>query len=73
MRWFLVKYCFSSRLCISDLRSVFELFDTNRDGTICVKELLKLMQSCGQNPTQKDVEEIMKAVDKNGKVFFIFF
>ena len=49
------------------MRSVFDLFDSNHDGTICVSELMKLMQSCGQNPTDKDVEEIMKSVDKNGK------
>ena len=51
------------------MRSVFDVFDSNQDGTICVSELMKLMQSCGQNPTDKDVEEIMKAVDKNGTNF----
>ena len=50
------------------MRSVFDVFDSNQDGTICVSELMKLMQSCGQNPTDKDVEEIMKAVDKNEEV-----
>ena len=50
-----------------ELRSVFDLFDTNNDGSICAKELMKLMQSCGQNPTEKDVNEIMKSVDKNCK------
>ena len=49
------------------MRSIFDLFDTNHDGTICVSELMKLMQSCGQNPTEGDVVEIMKAVDKNGE------
>ena len=49
------------------MRSFFDLFDTNEDGTICVKELMKLMQACGQNPSENDVELIMKSADKNGK------
>ena len=55
-------------LLLAEMRSVFDLFDINHDGTICVSELMKLMQSCGQNPTEGDVVEIMKAVDKNGKL-----
>lgn len=49
-------------------RKVFDLFDKNGDGHISAAELGKVLRAIGQNPTDKDVEEVLKKADKDGKV-----
>ncbi|KAL3417991.1 calmodulin [Phlyctema vagabunda] len=53
-------------------RHAFELFDTNGDGTISVKELSSVMKSLGQNPSDAEIEDMINEVDhdRNGTIDF---
>ena len=51
----------------SEFRDIFTLFDTDGDGTISIKELETIMRSLGQNPTQKEIQEMVKKADNDGK------
>ena len=42
------------------------MFDTNRSGSISGDELLGVLRSMGQDPTQKEVNELMLKIDKDG-------
>eukprot|EP00296_Roombia_truncata_P000683 JP436370.1.p1 GENE.JP436370.1~~JP436370.1.p1 ORF type:complete len:158 (+),score=49.73 JP436370.1:20-493(+) len=50
----------------------FEMFDTNRDGTIEAKELGTAMRSLGQNLSPAEVQELLEEFDsdKNGSISF---
>ena len=50
----------------SEMKDAFDLFDKNGDQKISVSELGMVLRSLGQNPTDKEVEEIMKKADKDG-------
>ena len=49
--------------------------DKNSDGKISTKELGTLMRSLGQNPTEKELIDMIRKVDedKNGTIDFIEF
>ena len=49
-------------------REAFNLFDKDSDGVITVKELGSAMRSLGQNPTEKELAEMINEVDldRNG-------
>ena len=53
-------------LMFSEMKDAFDLFDKNGDQKISVSELGMVLRSLGQNPTDKEVEEIMKKADKDG-------
>jgi calmodulin len=42
------------------------MFDTNRNGTISVEELVGVLRSMGQDPTAKELAELMTKMDKDG-------
>ena len=42
------------------LKEAFELFDKNGNGSICTEELGAVLRAVGQNPTQKEIEELQK-------------
>ncbi|GLJ29333.1 hypothetical protein SUGI_0578470 [Cryptomeria japonica] len=44
----------------ASMREAFSLFDTDRDGCITVAELGTVMRSLGENPTQADLQDIIK-------------
>ncbi|KAJ8322276.1 hypothetical protein KUTeg_000747 [Tegillarca granosa] len=46
----------------------FDIFDKNKDGFISRDELGPVLRALGQNPTQEDVDKIMRKADKNGKI-----
>lgn len=50
----------------SELRTVFNQFDVNNDGTIDENELRTVMKNMGQNPTQEEIRAMFKAADVNG-------
>ncbi len=50
-----------------ELREAFDAFDTNKNGTICTKELGTIMQMLGNNPTDEEVKKVMEQVDANSK------
>jgi len=52
----------------SEFREAFSLFDKDGDGTITTKELGTVLRSMGQNPTEKEIEDMMNEVDTDGTV-----
>ena len=55
-----------------DLQDIFDQFDKDKDGKISGKELANAMFSMGQNPTDDEINEMMREVDLNqdGKIDF---
>ena len=55
-----------------DLQDIFDQFDKDKDGKISGKELANAMESMGQNPTDEEINEMMREVDLNqdGKIDF---
>ena len=51
---------------IADYKESFLLFDSNGDGQLSGAEIEKMFQAAGQNPTKKELDEIMKTGDKDG-------
>ncbi|XP_052763151.1 calmodulin, striated muscle-like [Mya arenaria] len=54
---------------LKEMMDAFKLFDMNGDGHISKAELGKVLQALGQDPSQKEVDEIMAKADKNGSSF----
>ncbi|XP_041480185.1 neo-calmodulin-like [Lytechinus variegatus] len=48
------------------LKEAFAVFDKDGDGIITGKELGNVMRSLGENPTEKEVQEIVNELDVNG-------
>ena len=48
----------------SEIRECFALFDRDKDGKIKVEELGLIMRSLGRAPTELEVKEYQKSVDK---------
>ena len=55
-----------------DYQDIFDQFDKDKDGKISGKELQNAMFSMGQNPTEEEINEMMREVDLNqdGKIDF---
>ena len=55
-----------------ELQDVFDQFDKDKDGKISGLELGNAMMSMGQNPTEEEINEMMREVDLNqdGKIDF---
>ena len=51
----------------SEYKEAFNLFDRDGSGTITSKELSIAMRSLGQNPSEDELESIMKEVDIDGR------
>ena len=51
---------------ISEFKEAFSMFDENKDGKITAKELLKVMRSLGQNPTEAELQNMINDVDIDG-------
>ena len=51
---------------IAEFREAFSLFDRDGDGTVDTKELGTVMRSLGQNPTQTELEDMVREVDADG-------
>eukprot|EP01083_Nonionella_stella_P227837 807999_1 len=49
-----------------EFKQAFELFDLNKNGKITHKELKKIMQGLGQNPTEVEIDELVKEIDADG-------
>ncbi|WAR19089.1 CALM4-like protein [Mya arenaria] len=46
-------------------RAKFNNFDSDHSGCICMRECKRLLQYVGLNPTDDEIQEFMKQVDKN--------
>jgi calmodulin len=51
---------------LRDLRAVFDLFDTNGNGSISAKELGTVMRTIGQDPTEAELQDIINDRDADG-------
>ena len=51
---------------ISEFKEVFSMFDKDKDGTISAKDLLKVMRSLGQNPSEAEVQNMINDIDVDG-------
>ncbi|KAJ5074190.1 calmodulin-7 [Anaeramoeba ignava] len=51
---------------IKEFKETFRLFDKDGDGEITALELKSMLQSLGQNPTDQDIQNMIKEVDVDG-------
>lgn len=51
---------------MEELKECFHSFDENGDGFVDIKELGVALRSMGQNPTEKELEDIMNQYDTDG-------
>lgn len=51
---------------VEDFRKAFLLFDKDGNGRITADELIDVMRSLGQSPTNREVEEMIKKADQDG-------
>ena len=56
---------------VSEIKELFRIFDTNNDRSISLQELGKAMRYLGMSPTQQQIQDAMKTLDKNGN-FYLF-
>merc|ERR1711953_964038 len=54
------------KLLTAEFKEAFDEFDKDGSGSISTKELLGVMRSMGQNPTEDEVLELVMEVDLNG-------
>ena len=54
-----------------DFRKAFLLFDKDGNGRITADELIDVMRSLGQSPTSREVEEMIKKADQDGKTYIL--
>ncbi|KAI5712924.1 hypothetical protein M8J76_000884 [Diaphorina citri] len=52
---------------VNDFREAFSLFDKDGSGTITAKHLGIVMRSLGRNPSEAELEEMIREVDPEGK------
>ncbi|XWS53898.1 hypothetical protein CRYUN_Cryun10bG0039700 [Craigia yunnanensis] len=51
---------------IVEFKEAFCLFDKDGDGCITVEELATVIRSLGQNPTEKELQDMINEVDADG-------
>ncbi|KAH3859224.1 neo-calmodulin-like [Dreissena polymorpha] len=51
---------------LEEMRQAFRVFDKDDDGTISTHELRTVMRSLGQDPTQEELEDIVRQADTDG-------
>lgn len=49
-----------------ELKKTFDIFDIDRNGFICADEIKTTMLNLGENLTDDEVRDMIKAADKNG-------
>lgn len=49
-----------------DIKEAFLVFDKDGDGTVSTEELGEVMRSMGQNPTEKELMDMIAEVDVDG-------
>ena len=50
----------------TEYKEAFKIFDRDGSGTITSKELSIAMRSLGQNPSEDELEQMMREVDIDG-------
>ena len=54
-------------ICVIEFKEAFSLFDAKGNGSISEQDLGVVMRSLGQNPTEKEIETMIKEVDVDGR------
>ena len=49
-----------------EYKDAFEMFDKNKDGTISTKDLINVLRSLNQDPTEEELNEMIAEVDLDG-------
>ena len=49
-----------------EIKEAFNFFDKDKDGSIDVNELNNVMKSLGKNPTDNEMQSLIKGVDSDG-------
>ena len=49
-----------------EFKEAFSLFDKDGDGTVSTEELGQVMRTLGQNPTESELNDMIKEVDIDG-------
>lgn len=49
-----------------DIRNTFDLFDTDKNGTLSREEIAKVLRNTGCNPTAQELEDMFKSIDTAG-------
>ena len=52
-------------LCCAEIKECFTLYDRDGDGKIACQELGTVIRSLGQNPTEAEVDDIIRNVIRN--------
>jgi calmodulin len=50
---------------LDELKEAFAVYDINRDGVITARELGTVMRQLGQNPTEAEILEMIRELDKD--------
>ena len=56
-----------SLLLAAEIHEAFNIFDKDGDGRVSSKELGTVMRSLGQNPTEKELQDMVNEVDEDGE------
>ena len=51
---------------LEEFKEAFSLFDKDGDGTVSTNELGQVMRTLGQNPTEAELNDMIKEVDVDG-------
>lgn len=51
---------------VSKFKEAFSLFDKDGDGQITSKEIMAVMKNLGQDPSEEELEEMVREVDVDG-------
>jgi Ca2+-binding EF-hand superfamily protein len=51
---------------IAEIKEAFKIFDKDGDGLITTNELVLIMRSVGQNPTEEEIMKISQEVHQDG-------
>lgn len=51
----------------SEVQDVFSYFDKDKDGSIMTSEVIRVARSCGLNPSQQEVKDLLEEFDPEGE------
>ena len=60
------KYEMLNEVQIAEIREIFTLFDKNSDGYVITAELGTIVRGLNLNPSDLEINEMIKEVDSNG-------
>merc|ERR1719347_2550162 len=57
---------------IAMFQDAFNLFDSDADGAVNVREVGMILKAVGQNPSEAEIQDMVMAVDKDGTGSVVF-